>query len=209
MYKCSNNLVSDYISDIIPPRVAEVSNYPLRNRDNISNIYNRTETARRFCIPSFVTHWNSLRTNVIEADTYLSFRGILKDEVLCNANFPSYFLKGQRKLSVLHARIRNSYSDLKCDSFQNHLTDDKMYNCGHDNENALHYFFECNNYTHQRIIMLHQTRNFHPLSLNAVLFGKLLSLTRITLFLRFQAFQITPQKMVIPSSYTVQILEDG
>ena len=82
MYKCSNNLVPDYISDIILPRVAEVSNYPLRNRDNISNIYNRTETARRSCIPSSVTHWNSLRTNVREADTYLSFRRILKDEVL-------------------------------------------------------------------------------------------------------------------------------
>ena len=27
MYKCSNNLVPDYISDIIPPRVADVSNY--------------------------------------------------------------------------------------------------------------------------------------------------------------------------------------
>ena len=36
MYKCSNNIVPDYISDFIPPRVAEVSNYPLRNRDNIS-----------------------------------------------------------------------------------------------------------------------------------------------------------------------------
>ena len=56
MYKCSNNLVPDYISDIIPPRVADISNYPLRNRDNFSNIYNRTETARISCIPSSVTH---------------------------------------------------------------------------------------------------------------------------------------------------------
>ena len=94
------------------------------------------------------------------------------DEVLCIANVPSYFLKDERKLSVLHARIRNSCSDLKCDLFQSHLTDDKKCSCGHDNENALHYFFECNNYTHQRIVMFHQTRNFHPLSLNAVLFGK-------------------------------------
>ena len=64
MYKCSNNLVPHYISNIIPTRVAEVLNYPLRNRDNISNIYNRAEIARRSCIPSSVTHWNSLRTNV-------------------------------------------------------------------------------------------------------------------------------------------------
>ena len=188
MYKCSNNLVPDYISDIIPPRVADVSNYPLRNRDNFSNIYNRTETARRSCIPSSVTHWNSLRANIREADTYLSFRKILKDEVLYNANVPSYFLKGQRKLSVLHARIRNNCSDLKSDLFQNHLTDDKKCTCGYDNENALHYFFECNNYTHQRLIMFQQTRHFHPLSLNAVLFGKT-SLSDEDNFVLVQAIQ--------------------
>ena len=78
MYKCSNNLVPDYISDINPPRVADVSNYPLCNRDIFSNIYNRTETARRFCIPSSVTHWNSIRAKIREADTYLSFRKILR-----------------------------------------------------------------------------------------------------------------------------------
>ena len=70
-HKCSNNLVSDYISDIIPSRVAKVSNYPLRNRGNISNIYNRTETACRSFIPSSVTHWNSLRTLMLEKQTLI------------------------------------------------------------------------------------------------------------------------------------------
>ena len=32
-----------------------VTNYPLRDRDNMSNIYNRTETACQSCIPSSVT----------------------------------------------------------------------------------------------------------------------------------------------------------
>ena len=89
---------------------------------------------------------------------------------------------------MLHARIRNSCSDLKSDLFQNHLTDDKKCTCGYDNENALHYFFECNNYTHQRIIMFQQTRHFHPLSLNAVLFGKT-SLSDEDNFVLFQAIQ--------------------
>ena len=97
------------------------------------------------CETKYISKRNN--SNIREADTYLSFRKILKDEVLYNANVPSYFLKGQRKLSVLHARIRNSFSDLKSDLFQNHLTDDKKCTCGYDNENALHYYFECNNYT--------------------------------------------------------------
>ena len=38
MYKCSNNIVPVYISDIVPPLVGEVTNYPLRNRHNIAGI---------------------------------------------------------------------------------------------------------------------------------------------------------------------------
>ena len=41
MYKCSDNLVPDYISHIIPSHVREVSNYPLRNRNNLTNLYTR------------------------------------------------------------------------------------------------------------------------------------------------------------------------
>ena len=53
MYKCSNSLVPDYISDIIPPLVGEVTHYSLRNRQNLANVYTRTEDSRRSCIPSF------------------------------------------------------------------------------------------------------------------------------------------------------------
>ena len=186
MYKCSNNLVPDYISDIIPPHVREVSNYPLRNRNNLTNLYTRTEISRRSCIPSSVSYWNSLHSNIREADTYLSFRHRLKDEVLVSGTVPSYFMKGQRKLSVLHARILNNCSDLKWDLFQNHLIDDKRCICENDNENALHFFFECENYSNLRVIMFRQTRKYHPLSLNTVLFGKS-TLSDDDNFLLFQA----------------------
>ena len=42
MNKCSNSLVPDYISDILPPLVGEVTNYSLRNRQNLANVYTRT-----------------------------------------------------------------------------------------------------------------------------------------------------------------------
>ena len=50
------------------------------------------------------------------------------------------------------------------------------------------FFFECNNYAHQRMILLHQTRNFHPLRLNAVLFGKI-SLSDEDNFVLFEAIK--------------------
>ena len=121
MYKCSNNIVPDYISDIVSPLVGEVTNYPLRNRHNIASMYTRTEISRKSCIPSSVSGWNNLNNNIRESDSYVSFRSTLKNEVLGNAQVPSYFMKGQRRLSVLHARLRNNCSDLKSDLFQNHL----------------------------------------------------------------------------------------
>ena len=61
-----------------------------------------------------------------------------------------------------------------CELFQNHLTDNERCICGNDNEDALHFFFESENYKNLRIIMFRQTRKYHPhpLSLNTVLLGK-------------------------------------
>ena len=153
MYKCSNSLVPDYISDIIPPLVGEVSNYSLRNRQNLANVYTLTEVSRRSCSSSSVSSWNNLSNDMREAGTYLSFRNDVKRDILCGTHIPSYYMKGQRRLSVLHARIRNNCSDLNRDLYQNHLTNDPSCSCGNDNANALHYFFECENHSYARIIM--------------------------------------------------------
>lgn len=60
MYKCNNGQVPGYISDLIPPLVSEISNYPLRNRANLSSVRTRTETFKMSCIPSSVLLWNNL-----------------------------------------------------------------------------------------------------------------------------------------------------
>ena len=140
MYKCTNNLIPDYISDIIHPLVREVSNYPLRNCDNLTNLHTRTEISRRSCIPSSVFYWNGIQPAIRELDTFLSFRHTLKDTVLADCQVPSFFVKGERKSSIIHTRIRNNCSDLKFDLFQNHLTDNTIFSCGID-ENALSFLF--------------------------------------------------------------------
>ena len=140
MYKCSNNLVPDYISDIVPPLICEVTNYPLHKRHNIASVYTRTEISRRFCILSSVSDWNNLNNDIRESDSYVSFRSTFKNDVLGNTQVPlAYFMKGQRRLSVLYARLRNNCSDLKIDLFQNHLMDSLNCSCGNINENAIHY----------------------------------------------------------------------
>ena len=116
------------------------------------------------------------------------FAAHLKNDVLGNTQVPSYFMKGHRRMSVLHARLRNNCSDLKSDFFQNHLTDSLSFSCGNVNENTIHYFFECENYSNSRLVMFRSIRKFHPLSLITVLFGKS-NLSDDDNFLLFQAVQ--------------------
>ena len=188
MYKCSNNIFPDYISDIVPPLVCEVTNYPLRNPHNIASMYTRTEISCKSCIPLSISDWNNLNNDSRESDSYVSFRSTFKNDVLGNTQVPSYFMKGQRRSSVLHTGLRNNCSDLKSDLFQNHLTDSLSCSCGKINENAIHYFFECENYSNSRLVMFRSTRKFHPLSLNTFLFGKS-NLSDDDNFLRFHAVQ--------------------
>ena len=47
MYKALNNMVPEYISDIIPPFVRDQTNYPFRNRNDLTVPINRTEIFRK------------------------------------------------------------------------------------------------------------------------------------------------------------------
>ena len=58
MYKSINGLVPSYISELIPPLVSEITDYPLRNQNNITVPFCRMEIARKSCIPSSITLWN-------------------------------------------------------------------------------------------------------------------------------------------------------
>lgn len=188
MYKCTSNTVPGYILDLIPPNVRDISNYPLRNSENISSIYTRTERFARSCLPSSISLWNNLESPIKQNDSFPAFRSSLKQHLLSTHEVPDYFVKGKRKLSVLHARIRNNCSDLKSDMYTNHLSNDRVCSCGYENENAEHFFFQCENYTNIRINLFRETRPFHPLSVDYILYGKP-TLSNENNFLLFQAVQ--------------------
>lgn len=171
MYRASNSLVPAYISDLIPPLVRETTNYPLRNSNNISIPYTRTEISRKSCIPSSVLLWNTLDESVRSANTVTTFKNQVKQLYSNNRIVYPFFVKGDRYLSVLHARIRNNCSNLKNDLYFNHLSQSPLCSCANENEDANHYFFTCRNYSNERIILFRAIQNYHPLSLNKLLFG--------------------------------------
>ena len=76
MYTVNAGLVPSYISDLIPPLVNEISDYPLRNNRNISLPYNRTNISQKSCVPSSIRFWNGLEDDLKNLSTLPTFKNM-------------------------------------------------------------------------------------------------------------------------------------
>ena len=123
MYKAENGQVPD----IIPPLVRETSHYPLRNQNDITTPRCRTELFRNSCIPSSLLIWNNLVESICNSLSLASFKYTLKQTNTIKV--PAYYIKGDRYLSVIHARIRNKCSNLNNDLYLNHLRINPLCSC--------------------------------------------------------------------------------
>ena len=82
-----------------------------------------------------------------------------------------YYIAGNRRLSVLHARMRNNCSNLNMDLFNNFLHPDSFCSCLQEPENAEHCLFRCNMYNSQRVELFQKLRPYHPLSVELLMSG--------------------------------------
>ena len=140
MYRAMNDMVPSYISNLIQPTVGNSSQYNLRDSNNIAVQAARTSTFKRSCILSAINLWNNLDLEIRQLPSISSFCYALKSQILQD-QVPEHYMNGKRKLSILHARIRNRCSNLHLDLYTNHLKDDPICDCLGDAESAEHYFF--------------------------------------------------------------------
>ena len=118
MYKVSNNLVPQYIAELINPLLGNISQYQLRDSQNYENIHTRTIILQKSCIPSSISLWNNLEQE-ISSSTYISFKSKLSDKNK-QVKISNIYCIGNRYISVLRARLRNNCS---------HLNEDLYINC--------------------------------------------------------------------------------
>ena len=171
MYRSVNRLVPSYISDLIPPVVRKTTNYPLRIQNNIAIPFCRTELFRKSCIPSSISLWNSLDESLRNSPSLESFKYHLKRDNPSVVKVPIYYTYGDRFLSVMHARIRNNYSNLSNDLYHNHLIPNPLCSCKLEIEDVEHFLFRCPKNANERAILFRETHNYHPLNFNIGLFG--------------------------------------
>ena len=152
MYNYKYVLLSEYLNDLFPNTVSENTPYNLRNGTN------------------FVTLPSELDADIRESTTLSSFKYKLK-KMFNPPNVPKFYLNGERFSTVHHIRIRNKCSNLNNDLFSNNLNENPVCQCNNGIEDAEHFFVKRNRFTNERIQLFRNTRKFHPISLDKLLFG--------------------------------------
>ena len=100
-----------------------------------------------------------------------SFKKALNGSIFITPNVPSYLIQGNRRLSILHARLRKNCSNLNNDLYMNHLYESPACAYGEVIENAEHYFFNSNRFDEHRLVLFRSPRSFHPLNTNKLFYG--------------------------------------
>ena len=112
-FKMENGLTPQYLSDLIPARVDDVSAYNLRNSENYVLIYSHTRSYAESFLPSTIRAWNNLPESVKSASTLPKFKRMLTKEI---SKIPEYYYAGDRFSKILHTRLRT-----ECSSLNKHL----------------------------------------------------------------------------------------
>ena len=166
-YKMHNNLTPNYLSSLIPQQVEAISRYNLRNAQDIRNIRTRTSLYYNSFLPSTLRQWNDLSSETRQSTSLNSFKRLLKMDKI---SVPQYYYYGSRKAQMLHTRLRTGCSALNFDLFIKNISDSPMCVCG-SIENVQHFFFHCNLFHRQRVLLLNAVSNLCSPTVNVLLHG--------------------------------------
>ena len=170
----------------MPPTVDSFSRYNLRNANDIRITEARTNLYYQSFLPSVLRDWNSLDAEDRTSASVSSFKNRLNRNTM---TIPIYFYVGDRKLQVLHTRLRTKCSSLNYDLFLKNIVESPLCNCGSIGS-AQHYFFHCSRYTDIRRNLINNLSQICTISVDPLMYGdNSLSLpSNNTIFRYVQAF---------------------
>ena len=120
--------------------------------NNIPTYKTRTSAFHNSFIPKSIRDWNNLETSVKSAPTLETFTSRLDSDL---SVAPKWFTTGDRRLSIIHAKMRMLCSELKDHLFSHiHVVDSPACSCGYHRENNKHYLLDCPLFNNERAILL-------------------------------------------------------
>jgi hypothetical protein len=100
MYNMYHGHAPSYLCDLLPPLVRDVTNYPVRNRNDYNLPRCRLSLCQSSFIPSVINLSNSLDNDTRNTRTSDSFKINLKSKAVL-AKIPAHFLVGDRRHKIL------------------------------------------------------------------------------------------------------------
>ena len=169
-YKVGNNLVPDYLSQLLPSANRNIVKYNLRNNDEIKLPFMRLETFRRSFILYALKLWNLLSIQYRTISCVYEFKTSLSE--IFNTDSKILYYYGQRWANVHHSRMRIGCSGLNYDLHTNlHVINSPSCRCGAPQETANHYFMECILYDDQRLELRDVVSAICPFEFKALMHG--------------------------------------
>ncbi len=105
----------------------------------------------RSFVPSSINLWNNLPSVLRSINSYDALKARVKNRV--TKIIPKHYYWGNRKLSILHTKLRLGCSDLMYDKHIIGLTNNNLCTCG-EIEDANHYLLECGSNLVSKVKML-------------------------------------------------------
>ena len=90
--------------------------------------------------------WNDLDIIIRNSPSVHIFKMKLKLKYIQFPRPPTYHFTGNRKLNILHARLRQKFSSLRSDLFRSNLIENPICSCGACPETVEHYILYCTKY---------------------------------------------------------------
>ena len=169
VYKIQNNLAPVYLNNLMPPMVSEMTQYPLRNANNISIPRCRLNIYKNSFFPSSITAWNTLPDEIKNIDQFNKFKVSINPRISPPSNYLSY---GKRSLNIIHTQLRHKCSKLNDDLYRVNLSSVRNCMCGNRHENAEHFFLQCPLYHNIRSDLNNVFMRFHiQPNINDILYG--------------------------------------
>jgi hypothetical protein len=160
MYKIQKNLAPSYLVRACPPLVGEISNYNLRNAENIPLPPGKKTGYSNSFMPSSVREWNSLDPATKGRGSLDSFKFHLK-KATCRKKTKLYSRFNGAK-AINHSRMRMGLSGLKAQRHDyNHVPLPTCDYCGARKEDVMHYMLQCRAFTNSREIFMVEVINLY------------------------------------------------
>ena len=166
-YSIHNNTAPEYLIDLLPPLVSEVTQYNLRNNDDYVVQQHRLASTSKSFFFNTIRDWNLLNSDVRHSRSLGIFKERIKQPI---SKPPIYYNYGMRKINIIHTRLRNTCSSLNADLHRVNIINDPSCSCGHPVEDAIHFFLECENHTIHRRTLFAQI-NQYDISIELILAG--------------------------------------